>query len=76
MYPRTEKNFFFFRENFPASVFILFLTHFCTSFSQKNKPGKIIVLYDEDETIAPRVATTFIQREVDNIFMLSGGQLK
>ena len=42
--------------------------------SQKNKPGKIIIVYDEDERIAPAVATTFIQREVDNIFMLSGGQ--
>jgi len=41
--------------------------------TQKNKPGKIIVVYDEDERIAPAVATTFIQREVDNVFMLSGG---
>jgi len=30
-------------------------------------------LYDEDERIAPQAATTFVQREVDNIFMLSGG---
>lgn len=41
---------------------------------QKNKPGSIIIIYDEDERIAPRVATTFIQREVDNVFMLSGGE--
>ncbi|XP_065826326.1 centrosomal protein of 41 kDa-like [Oscarella lobularis] len=39
----------------------------------KNKPGKIIILYDEDERIAPNAATTFVQREVDNVFMLSGG---
>lgn len=39
----------------------------------KNKPGKIIILYDEDERIAPQSATTFVQREVDNVFMLSGG---
>lgn len=41
--------------------------------TKKNKPGRIIVLYDEDERIAPQAATTFVQREVDNIFMLSGG---
>lgn len=41
----------------------------------KNKPGKIIILYDEDEYIAPQAATTFVQREVDNIFMLSGGMI-
>lgn len=40
---------------------------------KKNKPGKIIILYDEDERIAPQAATTFVQREVDNVFMLSGG---
>ncbi|KAM7434726.1 Centrosomal protein of 41 kDa [Porites harrisoni] len=39
----------------------------------KNKLGKIIILYDEDERIAPAAATTFVQREVDNVFMLSGG---
>ena len=40
---------------------------------QKNKPGRIIVLYDEDERIAPQAATTFVQRDVDNVFILSGG---
>lgn len=39
----------------------------------KNKLGKIIILYDEDERLAPTAATTFVQREVDNVFMLSGG---
>lgn len=39
----------------------------------KNKLGKIIILYDEDERIAPAAATTFVQREVENVFMLSGG---
>ncbi|KAJ7328678.1 Centrosomal protein of 41 kDa [Desmophyllum pertusum] len=39
----------------------------------KNKLGKIIILYDEDERLAPAAATTFVQREVDNVFMLSGG---
>ncbi|XP_068714466.1 centrosomal protein of 41 kDa-like [Montipora foliosa] len=39
----------------------------------KNKLGKIIILYDENERLAPSAATTFVQREVDNVFMLSGG---
>lgn len=42
---------------------------------QQNKPGKIIILYDEDERIAPNAATTFVQRGIDNIFMLSGGEI-
>ena len=42
---------------------------------QKNKLGKIIILYDEDERLAPAAATTFVQREVDNVFMLSGGKI-
>ena len=41
--------------------------------TQKNKLGKIIILYDENERLAPAAATTFVQREVDNVFMLSGG---
>lgn len=32
-------------------------------------------MYDEDERIAPQAATTFVQREVDNVFMLSGGMV-
>ena len=40
---------------------------------QKNKAGRIIILYDEDERIAPQAATVFVQRGVDNAFMLSGG---
>ncbi|ESO84298.1 hypothetical protein LOTGIDRAFT_73843, partial [Lottia gigantea] len=39
----------------------------------KNQEGKIIVLYDEDETLTPRAATTLVQRGYDNLFMLSGG---
>ena len=41
---------------------------------QKNKPGCIIVVYDEDETIAHGVATKMVQRDFDNIFLLSGGK--
>lgn len=43
---------------------------------QQNKPGKIIILYDEDEKIAPNAATTFVQRGVDNVFILSGGRFQ
>ncbi|XP_011406179.1 PREDICTED: centrosomal protein of 41 kDa-like [Amphimedon queenslandica] len=39
----------------------------------KNRSGCIIILYDEDETIAPDVATKLSQRDFDNVFMLSGG---
>ncbi|XP_028398464.1 centrosomal protein of 41 kDa A-like [Dendronephthya gigantea] len=41
--------------------------------SFKSKEGKIIIVYDEDERYAPNVATTLVQRDFDNIFMLSGG---
>ena len=41
---------------------------------QKNKPGKVIIVYDEDERIAPNVASVFVQKDVENVFMLSGGQ--
>ena len=46
----------------------------CSTF-QKNKSGRIIILYDEDERIAPDVATKFVQKDVDNVFVLSGGDV-
>ncbi|XP_054710272.1 centrosomal protein of 41 kDa B-like isoform X2 [Uloborus diversus] len=39
----------------------------------KNDRFKLIILYDEDETIASRVATTLIERGYENVFLLSGG---
>ncbi|XP_078275663.1 centrosomal protein of 41 kDa isoform X2 [Rhinoraja longicauda] len=39
----------------------------------KNAPGKIILLYDEDERIARLAATTLCERSFENLFMLSGG---
>jgi len=39
----------------------------------KNKEGKLIVVYDFDESIAHKFATTLVQRGYDNVFMLSGG---
>lgn len=41
--------------------------------SYKNQPGKIIVLYDEDERITPYAANILTERGYDNLFMLSGG---
>lgn len=40
----------------------------------KNQPGKIIVVYDDDERISPKAATTLVQRGYDNLFLLSGGK--
>jgi len=42
---------------------------------QKNKEGKVIMIYDDDERLAATAATTLVQRGYDNIFMLSGGEL-
>lgn len=39
----------------------------------KNKPGMILVVIDDDESLARQVATTLTQRGYDNVFMLSGG---
>lgn len=39
----------------------------------KNKDGKMIIVYDYDETVSHKFATTLIQRGYDNVFMLSGG---
>uniref|UniRef100_A0AAY5K1H9 Rhodanese domain-containing protein n=1 Tax=Esox lucius TaxID=8010 RepID=A0AAY5K1H9_ESOLU len=39
----------------------------------KNMPGKIIIVYDEDERIAAQAATTMCERGFENLFMLSGG---
>jgi rhodanese-related sulfurtransferase len=39
----------------------------------KNQPGKIIVVYDDDEKLAPKAATTLVERGYDNLFLLSGG---
>ena len=38
-----------------------------------NKPDRVIILYDEDERISTQAATVFVQRGVDNVFLLSGG---
>ena len=39
----------------------------------RNGDGKMIVVYDYDESVASRSATTLAQRGYDNVLMLSGG---
>ena len=39
----------------------------------RNVAGKMIVVYDYDESVASRSATTLAQRGYDNVLMLSGG---
>jgi centrosomal protein CEP41 len=39
----------------------------------KNQEGKIIVIYDDDERIGTKAATTLVQRGYDNLFLVSGG---
>lgn len=60
--------------SYPAAMLSRSFNYFTKEIlTYKNKPGHIIILYDENERIAPNAATTFVQREVDNVFMLSGG---
>lgn len=39
----------------------------------RNKEGRVIIIYDEDERLGPVAAATLVQRGYDNLFMLSGG---
>nr|XP_002124082.1 centrosomal protein of 41 kDa isoform X1 [Ciona intestinalis] len=39
----------------------------------KNCPGRIIIIYDEDERIGTVAASTMVERGFDNMFLLSGG---
>ncbi|CAD5117667.1 DgyrCDS6419 [Dimorphilus gyrociliatus] len=41
--------------------------------SFRNATGKIIVVYDDDERVAPDVVCTLMDRGYENVFMLSGG---
>lgn len=43
---------------------------------QKNKPGCCIVIYDDDELVAPTVASTLVERGYENVYMLTGGVKK
>ncbi len=39
----------------------------------KNHPGKLIIVYDNSEKVAPVVTSTLVQRGYENVHMLSGG---
>lgn len=39
----------------------------------RNKVGKILLVYDDDERTAMRSATILVQRGYDNLFLLTGG---
>ena len=39
----------------------------------KTDPMKAIIVYDEDETLAHKVAQSFAERDISNVWMLSGG---
>ncbi|CAF0745289.1 unnamed protein product [Didymodactylos carnosus] len=41
--------------------------------SYKNKKGKVIVFYDEDERIASKAVTVIVERGYNNAFLLTGG---
>lgn len=61
-------------KNFPVAMLSRTMNCFRKDILEyKNKPGKIIVLYDEDEHVAVMAGTTMAQRDFDNIFILSGG---
>ena len=49
------------------------LLYSLTERHQKNKPGKIVIVYDDDEKLAPSVTTSLLQKDVENVIMLSGG---
>jgi len=58
-YPKTMLS----RGNFEISLLLKY----------RNHKEYIIIVYDENETTAPQVATTLIERGYNNVFMLSGG---
>ena len=39
----------------------------------RNKEGKIIIVYDNDERLGQPTATTLFQKDIDNVFLLTGG---
>lgn len=39
----------------------------------RNKPGQLIIIYDDDEHISIEAAKLLVQRGTDNIFVLTGG---
>uniref|UniRef100_A0A674N5D1 Centrosomal protein 41 n=1 Tax=Takifugu rubripes TaxID=31033 RepID=A0A674N5D1_TAKRU len=60
--------------SFPSVMLLRTMNPFTKEILEyKNRPGKIIIIYDEDKRIAVQAATSMCQRGIDNLFMLSGG---
>ncbi|XP_071815432.1 centrosomal protein of 41 kDa-like isoform X2 [Apostichopus japonicus] len=61
-------------KNYPAAMLSRAVNNYTNDIlNYRNKPGRLIVIYDEDERISTKAATTFAQRGFDNVFVLSGG---
>nr|CAB3267296.1 centrosomal protein of 41 kDa [Phallusia mammillata] len=61
-------------KNFPIAMLSRTMNNFSREIlDYKNSPGRIIILYDEDERLSTVCATTMVERGFDNIFILSGG---
>lgn len=41
---------------------------------QKNKEGRMLILYDNDERVAAPAAALMIQKGWENVYVLSGGK--
>merc|ERR1711988_198815 len=57
------------------------LTHSTNYFSAeiyryKNRPDRMIIIYDDDERIAAPAAKLFVERGVENVYVLTGGLRK
>merc|ERR1712023_340012 len=57
------------------------LTHSTTYFSSeiyryKNRPDRMIIIYDDDERISAPAAKLFVERGVENVYVLTGGLRK
>lgn len=53
-------------------------TNYFTSeiYRYKNRPDRMIVLYGEDDKSAAAAATLFVEKGVENVFVLTGGLTK
>jgi len=60
--------------NYPSTMLTRSVNYLSSEMlAVKNKAGKIIIVYDDDEKVATHVATVLVQRDIDNVIMLSGG---
>uniref|UniRef100_H2YBX5 Rhodanese domain-containing protein n=1 Tax=Ciona savignyi TaxID=51511 RepID=H2YBX5_CIOSA len=61
-------------KNYPIAMLSRTMNNFTREILDfKNSPGRIIIIYDEDERIGTVAAKTMVERGFDNMFLLSGG---